>query len=126
MNSKINKQFDCDGDGTVSESDIALAEQMSRLELIERKDKNQVRLAWVAMISILIVTLIQFLPVISDSRIISLKDTLDLFYIAQASVIGFYVGAKTYLSRTLRRDVLEYNDDSYGEEVNNNNAGKNF
>lgn len=129
MNPKPNKQFDCDGDGTISQSDVALAEQISRIELLERKDKNQVRLAWVAMISMIVVTIIQFIPWITDSRITSLKDTLDLFYIAQASVIGFYVGAKTYLTRTLRQDVMDYQDEyttPSREEIENNQPGKNF
>lgn len=56
-------------------------------------------LAWAAMISMTVVTGLLFCSFIPDARIIALKDILDLYYVAQASVIGMYMGAKAFMNR---------------------------
>lgn len=91
--------FDCNNDGKVDQDDIQMTQQITKLEIDQRKDKNQVQLAWVAMVSIVVITLLLFCPFVADSRIAVVSDILDVFYVAQASIIGFYVGANTYLSR---------------------------
>ncbi len=94
-------EFDHDKDGVVSEKDLQISEQLIRLQIDEQKDRNQVRLAWVAMISMTVITILLFVPWIPDSRIIALRDLLDLYYVAQASVIGMYMGVKAYINRKL-------------------------
>ena len=74
-------------------------EKINELSRNEQRDQNHIKLAWTSMISIVVVTLLLFTPFVSIERIIALKDILDLFYIAQTSIIGFYMGAKTYLDR---------------------------
>ena len=91
--------IDCNNDGKVDQDDIQMTQQLTKIEIDKRKDKNQVKLAQVAMISIVAITLLLFCPFVADSRIAAISDILDVFYVAQASIIGFYVGANTYLSR---------------------------
>ena len=91
--------YDRNKDGKVDQDDLQIAQQISKIEIDKHKDKNQVRLAQTAIASIIVVTLLLFCPAISDSRIAAIGDILDVFYVAQASIIGFYVGANTYLSR---------------------------
>lgn len=81
------------------QTNACVAERLKRLELQEMKDTNQVWLAWAAMISMTVVTGLLFAPWIPDARILALKDILDLYYIAQASVIGMYMGAKAFMTR---------------------------
>jgi len=44
-------------------------------------------------------TIVLFTPLIKESRVAALADLLGLFYLAQASVVGFYFGAQAYMSK---------------------------
>ena len=94
----VNK-VDLDHDGKVSREEIEQFQRLNELNRDEQRDQNHIKLAWTAMISIVVVTLLLFTPFVSIEKINALKDILDLFYIAQTSIIGFYMGAKTYLDR---------------------------
>jgi formate hydrogenlyase subunit 4 len=52
-----------------------------------------------AMISMIVFTVALFLPVVSESRVSALADLLGLFYIAQAGVVGAYMGVTAWMSR---------------------------
>nr|DAE70014.1 MAG TPA: hypothetical protein [Caudoviricetes sp.] len=93
--------FDHDKDGIISEKDLQISEQLIKLQIDNQKDQNQVRMAWVAMLSMLVITLLLFSPFVPDSRILALRDLLDLFYVAQASVVGMFMGVKAYMTRKM-------------------------
>jgi hypothetical protein len=44
-------------------------------------------------------TIVLFSPVISDSRVSALADLLGLFYIAQAGVVGAFMGMSAWMNR---------------------------
>ena len=92
-------QVDLDHDGNVSEQEIHQFEKLNQLRLANDRDHNHIKLAWAAMASIIIITLLLFTPFVHPDKIIALQEIIELFYITQASVIGFYMGAKTYLER---------------------------
>ena len=89
-----------DHDGKVSSSDIDMAGEMLELELREEKADTQRRMAWGAMISMAIFTAVLFSPILSDSRVSALADLLGLFYIAQAGIVGAYMGVTAWMSNT--------------------------
>lgn len=93
--------FDHDKDGIIGEKDLQISEQLIKLQIDNQKDQNQVRMAWVAMLSMLVITLLLFSPFVPDSRILALRDLLDLFYVAQASVVGMFMGVKAYMTRKM-------------------------
>lgn len=93
--------FDHDKDGIISEKDLQISEQLIKLQIDNQKDQNQVRMAWIAMLSMLVITLLLFSPFVPDSRILALRDLLDLFYVAQASVVGMFMGVKAYMTRKM-------------------------
>lgn len=80
-------------------SNLEYKKELLELELREEKADTQKSMAWVAMISMLIFTLGLFLPIFNDSRITALGDILGLFYIAQAGVVGAYMGFTTWMNR---------------------------
>lgn len=90
----IKNALDIDGDGIVSDAELAAAEALDKHE----KADAQRRMAWVAMISMLFFTAAVFLPIFSDSRIKALSDLFGLFYIGQAGVVGAYMGMTAYMS----------------------------
>ena len=92
------EKYDFNHDGKVDCEDATTLEKIRQAELNDLRDKTQSRMAWVALFSIIVITILLFMPFIPDSRISALSNVMDLFYIAQASVIGFYMGAKAYMT----------------------------
>lgn len=56
--------------------------------------KNRRRMAWVALVSILIVTILAFF-IVAESRLKLLGDVINMFYLSMASIVGAYVGFAT-------------------------------
>ena len=95
----IAKHFDKNNDGVLDEEEIKAAMEITELELREEKAEAQKRMAWVAMGSMLIFTIGLFTPVVSVDRVNALSDLLGLFYIAQAGVVGAYMGVSAWMSK---------------------------
>jgi len=91
--------FDTDNDGKIGRRDIEASDRLLELELREEKADSQRRMAWVAIVSMIVFTVLLFSPVISDSRVEALADLLGLFYIAQAGVVGAYMGVTAWMSK---------------------------
>ena len=91
--------MDLDNDGRISGSDIENSDRLLELELREEKADSQRRMAWVAIISMIVFTLLLFSPIVSDTRVSALADLLGLFYIAQAGVVGAYMGVTAWMSK---------------------------
>jgi uncharacterized membrane protein len=93
------RDLDLDGDGTVGAEDVAAVEKLAEVERQDRKQQAQRRMAWVAIWSMVVFTIVLFSPVISDSRVTALADLLGLFYIAQAGVVGAFMGMSAWMNR---------------------------
>ena len=97
-NSRFNR-YDINRDGTVTDEEMARAKEMLELELREEKTEQQQRMAWGAMLTMLVFTILLFTPIIPVERVYALSDLLGLFYIAQAGVVGTYMGATAFASK---------------------------
>ncbi len=86
--------LDLDNDGVVSDNELAVVEALEKKEKMEAQKK----MAWVAMVSMLVFTALVFLPIFPDTRIKALSDLFGLFYIGMAGVIGAYMGMTAYMS----------------------------
>jgi hypothetical protein len=98
-NSQYN-QFDADGDGVVSDEEIAKAERLAELENKDRKEDQLRQMAWVAIGSMVVFTIALFLPLISVERLTALDNLLSMFYIAQAGVVATFFGSSAYMSKS--------------------------
>lgn len=94
QNDSVKNKLDTDGDGVVSDTELAAAEALDKHE----KADAQRRMAWVSMISMIVFTAAVFLPIFPDARIKALSDLFGLFYIGQAGVVGAYMGMTAYMS----------------------------
>lgn len=103
--------IDINRDGVVTKTEIHNAGEILEIELREEKADTQRRMAWAAMISMAIFTVILFSPMISDSRVQALADLLGLFYIAQAGIVGAYMGVTAWMSHPRQSS---YDFSSYG------------
>lgn len=97
-NSSYN-QYDADGDGIVSDEEIAKAERLAELENKDRKEDQLRQMAWVAMLSMVAFTIALFLPFLSVERLSALDNLLSMFYIAQAGVVATFFGSSAYMSK---------------------------
>lgn len=91
--------MDMNGDNNISSKEVTIADKLLELELREEKADTQRRMAWMAMLSMVMFTVVLFSPIISDSRVEALADLLGLFYIAQAGVVGAYMGVTAWMNR---------------------------
>ena len=90
--------FDVDGDGKITEAEVAMKERMREIELREEKAESQKKMAWVAMLMMIGFTGLLFSDIISESRVSALAELLGLFYIAQTGVVAAYMGATAYMA----------------------------
>lgn len=91
--------IDTDGDGVVTDRELKQKQDILELELREEKADTQKHMAWISIWSMIIFTLGLFLPIFKDSRIEALSDVLGLFYIAQAGVVGAYMGVSAWINK---------------------------
>ena len=98
-NSQYN-QYDADGDGVVSDEEIARAERLAEIENKDQKEDQLRQMAWVAMGSMVFFTVALFLPFLSVERLTALDNLLSMFYIAQAGVVATFFGSSAYMSRS--------------------------
>lgn len=98
-NSQYN-QYDADGDGIVSDEEIARAERLAEIENKDQKEDQLRQMAWVAMGSMVFFTVALFLPFLSVERLTALDNLLSMFYIAQAGVVATFFGSSAYMSRS--------------------------
>lgn len=96
-----SSQYDLNKDGEVAQEEIIRSTELLELELREEKAQTQKFISYIALASMLLVTAILMSPIISDSRVAALDNLLGLFYLAQASIIGFYFGATAYMSKSV-------------------------
>ena len=92
-------KYDIDQDGTVSDEELESATQMLELDLREEKKDSQRRIAWVAMSSMVLYSLLPLFPFVPEERLATLSSLSDMLFLSQASIIGLYFGATAYMSR---------------------------
>ena len=92
------EEYDMDGDGIVSDEELATVKAIHETEVQEEKSDAQRRMAWTSLIAMVIFPILVFLPIFPDSRIKALADLFGLFYIGMAGVVGAYMGMTAYMS----------------------------
>lgn len=98
-NSQFNK-YDLNNDGVVSDDEMTKTQSMIDTENKDRKEDQLRQMAWVAMMSMVVFTILLFLPIISTERVAALDNLLQMFYIAQAGVVATFFGSSAYMSRS--------------------------
>jgi hypothetical protein len=96
--STYNK-YDIDQDGMVTDDELEDVARIEEIERDNRKQSAQRRMAWVAIWSMIVFTIVLFSPMVSDQRVQALADLLGLFYIAQAGVVGAFMGVSAWMSK---------------------------
>lgn len=107
-NSKFN-QFDADGDGVVTDEELAQAEKMIMLENEDKKQDAQRNMAWFALSGMLLypfsVVLAAWLGLTSASEI--LGSMASVYFVSVAAIVAAFYGTQAYTSKP------SSNDDNY-------------
>lgn len=93
------KLKDHNQDGVADAADAEIQRTLVEITTTERKQAAQRKMAWSAVISMAIFTVLLFTPMVSIARVEALGELLGLFYIAQASIVGAYMGMTAWLDR---------------------------
>lgn len=98
--SKLNS-VDTDEDGVVTDEEIETQQSLVDLENKDKKEDQMRHMAWMAMFSMIVFTIMLFTPIISAERLGAMDNILSMFYIAQAGVVASFFGSSAYMSKTL-------------------------
>lgn len=83
------------------QSELKMKEAEIDLENRDKKEDQQRKMAWIAMLSMLGFTALLFTPLVSAERVEAMSDLLSMFYIAQAGVVATFFGAQAYITRNV-------------------------
>ena len=89
--SKYN-DLDTNEDGIVSDEELSAMEKIHEIERLDRKQKQQRYMAWTAMWSMVIFTAAILSPIVPEGRVELMATLLSTFYIAQAGIVGAFMG----------------------------------
>jgi len=105
MNKKRRKikssflDYDLNGDGKVSDEEVDKSQRMLELELREEKADSQRRMAWTAVVSMIIYSLLPLFPFVPEARLSTIASLSDMLFLSQASIVGLYFGATAYMNK---------------------------
>lgn len=84
-----------DNDGKIGHEDIEHNKIIAEFEKLDA----QREMAKTALIAMILFTFFLFIPVVEVSRVSALADILSIFYIAQAGIVGAYMGVSAWMSK---------------------------
>ena len=90
-------KYDIDGDGVVTDEELAQAEEIMKAEAEIRKLKAQRRMATYTLVSMGAFTLAMFF--VDIDRVRALGDISNLFYLSGAGIVGAYMGMSAWMSK---------------------------
>ena len=97
-NSKFD-QFDTNGDGIVSDEELARSERMIQIENNDKMQDQQRLMAWVAMLSTIVAVFALLTPWIAIERMHSASGFLNTFLVAQTGIVVGFMGATAWAKR---------------------------
>ena len=95
-NSKFN-EYDEDGDGIVSDEELAHLKEIKHTESVLRKELAQLRMARYTLIAMGVFTAAMF--VVDVERVKALADISNLFYLSGAGIVGAYMGTTAWMNK---------------------------
>ena len=92
-------QYDMDGDGVVDDKELAAVKEIKEFNMKEEKQDVQKRMAWVAIIAMLLSVTFMFTPVVPIERVNALADLIGLFFISCAGIAGAFMGTSAWMNK---------------------------
>lgn len=89
--------YDLDGDGVITDEELAMATAMKEEESALRKSRTQRNMALWTLVAMGVFTFAMFF--IPKDRVTVLSDISNLFYLSGAGIVGAYMGMSAWMSR---------------------------
>ena len=99
MRKDIKQMIDSNSDGLVTGEEIDLANKMHELQEKVRKSESQEKMAWVALLGIILFTAFLFSSYIEIDKVDKIGDFIGMFYITLAGVVATYMGTQAWAMR---------------------------
>ena len=90
-------KYDLDGDGEITDDELAHAKDIRQAELELRKLRAQRRMATASLVAMGAFTTAMFF--VEIERVAALSDISNLFYISGAGIVGAYMGTTAWMSK---------------------------
>ena len=92
----IWEQADADGDGVVTDEEIAMTERMIRLENNDKMQDQQRLICWVSSISSIALILVSMSPIIPDARIEMVTALLSTYVVANLGIVATFMATSAF------------------------------
>ena len=89
-------KHDLDGDGVVTDAEIAREERMIRLENNDKMQDQQRMLCWVSSISSILLIVLVMSPVIPDARVEMVPALLSTYIVANLGIVATFMTATAF------------------------------
>jgi len=91
-------KYDLDGDGTVSDEELAMEERMIDLENRDKREDAQRTMAWYALGGMLLYPVCVVISVVAgiDAAAKILGDMAGVYFIAVAGIVAAFFGAQAF------------------------------
>ena len=99
MRKDIKQMVDSNSDGLVTDEEINLANKMHELQEKVRKSESQEKMAWVALLGIILFTAFLFSSYIEIDKVDKIGEFIGMFYITLAGVVATYMGTQAWAMR---------------------------
>ena len=89
-------KHDLDGDGIVTDEEIAREERIIRLENNDKMQDQQRMLCWVSSVSSIILIVLVMSPVIPDTRVEMVTALLSTYVVANLGIVATFMGTTAF------------------------------
>lgn len=99
QDNSIYASADLDGDGVVTDEELAKHERMIQIENNDKMEDQQRAMAWVSMMSCILVVFLLLTPWVTIERMGSITGFLNTFLVAQTGIVVGFMGATAWSRR---------------------------
>ena len=89
-------KHDLDGDGVITDEEIAREERIIRLENNDKMQDQQRLICWVSSVSSIILIVLAMSPVIPDSRVEMVTALLSTYIVANLGIVSVFMGTTAF------------------------------
>ena len=89
-------KHDLDGDGIVTDDEIAREERMVRLENNDKMQDQQRMLCWVSSLSSIFLIVLVMSPIIPDTRVEMVTALLSTYVVANLGIVATFMGTTAF------------------------------
>tara|TARA_R110000851_G_scaffold309482_1_gene468948 strand:+ start:317 stop:652 length:336 start_codon:yes stop_codon:yes gene_type:complete len=90
------EQHDLDGDGIVTDEEIAREERMIKLENADKMQDQQRLICWVSVISSGVSVALVVSPLVGDQRVPMVTALLSTYVVANMGIVAAFMGATAF------------------------------